>query len=90
MERQPATRPGAGPGSNRGGSARTFAARATGYAAPGRHGDALDPGVEADLVDEGLTDQLGVVARPEGLGQAGRRDPEDKPLAVVVDDLRML
>ena len=52
--------------------------------------NALDAHVETNLIDQRLTEHLGVIARAEGLGEPCRRDAKDQTLAVVVDDLGVL
>ena len=69
--------------------ARARASRATVRSRVG-HRDTLDRNVDADLVDQRLPDQLGVVAGPERVGQSHRGDAEHEPMAVVVDDLGVL
>ena len=52
----------------------------------GRRRDALDPGVDAEHVDQGLAHEVGVRAVPEGVGDADGGDAEHHLGAVVVVD----
>jgi hypothetical protein len=52
--------------------------------------DSVNDGIDPELVDEGLPDDLRVVARTERVGQADRCDAQRERLAVVRHDLCVL
>jgi len=52
--------------------------------------DRVDPGVEAEDVDQRLPDDLGVDAGAEGVGEPHRADGQDQPLPVITVDLGVL